>query len=151
MTEQSAIARADWCSTLRGLISRCEEDALVFRSEAAGLDGGGRQLGEVADERDDYATELGRALDRMQGRRAVFRMPFTGMLVLARQLRRVLVGANRGDAYGICIKSAARTEEVYRAALEASLPPHLASVVERQHDLVSSGREFLVQSRLALP
>ena len=39
MTERSAHAQANWCSTLRGLISRCEEDVLVFRSEAASLAG----------------------------------------------------------------------------------------------------------------
>ena len=148
MTEESAHARADWCSTLRGLLSRCEEDVLVFRSEASSLTGRGQQLWEVADEREDCATELGHALDRMQGRAAV-RMPFAGMLVLLRQLRRALVGANRGDSYGICIRSAARTETVYRAALATNLPAHLARIVERQHDLVSSGREVLVRSWLA--
>ena len=148
MIEESAHARADWCSTLRGLLSRCEEDVLVFRSEASSLIDRGQQLHEVADEREDCATELGRALDRMQGRAAI-RTPFAGMLVLFRQLRRALVGSNRGDSYGICIKAAGRTEAVYRAALDAHLPAHLASIVERQHDLVSGGREALVRSWLA--
>ena len=145
----SAHARADWCSTLRGLLSRCEEDALVFRSEATSLIDRGQQLHEVADEREDCATELGHALDRMQGRRAAIRLPFAGLLVLYRQLRRALVGSNRGDSYGVCLNSAARTETVYREALDAHLPAHLARIVERQHGLVSGGREVLVRTWLA--
>ena len=147
MTEGSAHAQANWCSTLRELISRCEEDVLVFRSEASSLNGGGGQLGKAADERNDWANELGHVLDRMQGRRSTFGMPVAGLLVRYRQFRRAFIGANRGDSYEICIKSAERTEAVYRAALETDLPPQLVRVVERHCDLVSSGREDLVESQ----
>lgn len=130
---------------LNRLIVACNDGARAQSAAALVMnEGSGRtKLEGGATRRIAFASELSELVRRYGGRPNGGGSAFEGFRAAAHWVNALLIGENRGDAYGMCERIEARAEKLYKTAMETQMPEPARLVVARQQREIVAGHAEL--------